>query len=494
MSGSLQGHQPALRSVGIVLNAYFGPFMVELAALLKAEENSDIHLYCLTDVVARSYRDGPHAHLFASINHYMRFMPALRDVVSAPEAELARARQWENRLGLTFNTLAVANRHVGRGYALGGFYHPDSEYAKASYLQMLHAYNVQLDYWEREFAEKRITLIMADNKEVASVARFCRVAYRSMARARYKNYHYWEESETREALAIQRAYASLPVRTADAQAKPELPPYVAGVEIIRRAMRRARMGTVLRQSAFLLARQAYWHVRGYEKARGYYVLDMIRMLFRQRRDMRRMMGPQATSLEDLAGVPFIYYPLHTEPEQSLGQISPEFFFQQAAIAALSRDLPAGVKLAVKDVPMGCGRRPDNFYDQILRLKNVVILNLAIPGPEVIKRALGVATIAGTGGLEAALLGKPVISFGRHNPYNFLPHVMVVRDLGDLPGYVRKMVSGEIDTGLALASAERFIEAVGRASFDMGPFDYFDLNTFDPQAPAAACRLLRESLG
>jgi hypothetical protein len=234
-------------------------------------------------------------------------------------------------------------------------------------------------------------------------------------------------------------------------------------------------------------------VRGYEKARGYYVLDMIRMLFRQRRDMRRMMGPETGSLEDLAGVPFIYYPLHTEPEQSLGQISPEFFFQQAAIAALSRDLPAGVKLVVKDVPMGCGRRPDNFYDQILRLKNVVILNLAIPGPEVIKRALGVATIAGTGGLEAALLGKPVISFGRHNPYNFLPQVMVVKDLGELPVYVRKMVSGEVDANLALASAGRFIEAVRCASFDMGPFDYFDLGTFDPAAPAAAYRLLCESL-
>lgn len=488
-------HQPALRSVGIVLNAYFGPFMMELAALLRAEQNSEIHLYCLTDMVARSYREGPHAGLFASINHYMRFMPALRDAVPSRETELARAREWENRLGLTFNTLAVANRHVGRGYALGGFYHPDSEYANASYLQMLHAYNEQLDYWEREFAEKRITLIIADSKEVASVARACGVAYRSMARARYKNFHYWEESETREAQAIQRAYARLSPRpVADGQAPPVLPPYVAGAEIIRRAMRRARLGTVLRQSTYLLARQAYWHMRGYEKARGYYVLDMIRMLFRQRRDMRRMMGPETTSLEELAGVPFIYYPLHTEPEQSLGQISPEFFFQQAAIAALARDLPAGVKLAVKDVPMGCGRRPDNFYDQILRLKNVVILNLAIPGPEVIRRALGVATIAGTGGLEAALLGKPVISFGRHNPYNFLPQVMVVRDLGELPVYVRKMVAGGIDAGAALASAERFIEAVRCAGFDMGRFDYFDLDTFDPAAPAAACRLLRDSLG
>lgn len=482
------------KSVGLALNSYFGPFMVELAGILKKRHGSAIHLYCKSEILATQYRDGPHGELFASVTNFMRFPPALRDTGLNEGRELEEARNWERRLGLTFNTLAVANRHVGRGYALGGFYHPNSEYANASYVQMVHAYNVQLGFWEREFRDKGITLVLADNKETFTVARVMGIAYRSMARARYKNLHYWEENETREADAIRRVFESLPPRRKETAGDAEvLPPYVAGAEIIRRAMQRAKWATVVRQSAYLLARQAYWHVRGYEKARGYYVLDQIRMLARQRRDLHRMMGPETSSLEALEGTPFIYYPLHTEPEQALGQISPEFFFQLTAIAALSRDLPAGVKLAVKDVPMGCGRRPDNFYDQILRLKNVVILNLSIPGPEVVRRALGVATIAGTGGLEAALMGKPVISFGRHNPYNFLPHVMVVKDLNDLPAFVQKMVGGQVDTAQAMGDAERYVKAIEAASFDMGNFDYFDLERFAADAPQNAYRLLHESL-
>lgn len=482
------------KSVALVLNSYFGPFMMELAKILREQHGSAIHLYCKSDILATQYRNGPHAELFASVTNFMRFPPALRDTALDEAAELALARDWERRLGLTFNTLAVANRHVGRGYALGGFYHPDSEYANASYVQMVHAYNVQLGFWEREFRDKGITLVLADNKEIANVAQMMRISYRSMARARYKNFHYWEENETREADAIRRIYEILPPRRKEAAGDAEvLPPYVAGAEIIRRAMQRAKWTMVVRQSAYLLARQAYWHMRGYEKARGYYVLDQIRMLVRQRRDIHRMMGQETVTLEALEGTPFIYYPLHTEPEQSLGQISPEFFFQLTAIAALSRDLPAGFKLAVKDVPMGCGRRPDNFYDQILRLKNVVILNLSVPGPEVVRRAVGVATIAGTGGLEAALMGKPVISFGRHNPYNFLPHVMVVKDLSDLPAFVRKMVGDEVDTARARGDAERYIEAIEAVSFDMGKFDYFDLNRFAADAPQNAYRLLHKSL-
>ncbi len=481
------------RSIALVLNSYFGNFMMELAALLKARHGSQVHLYVKSEILARQYRDGTHAKLFASVTNFMVFPPALREPIADEAAELTEARDRERRLGVTYNTFAVTNRHVGRGYALGGFYHPGSGYGESSYLQMVHAYNVLLGFWEREFTHHQVGLVIADNKEIASVARMLGIQYRTMARARYKNFHYWEEREGRDADAIRRAYEHLPTTESGADQPAPLPAYVAGKSIIRRAMKRARLTTVVRQAVEIPVRHTYWRLRGYEKAKGYFVGEQIRMLFRQRRDILRMLGPRTTRLEDLEGIPFIYYPLHTEPEQSLGQISPEFFFQLAAIAMISRDLPAGWRLAVKDVPMGCGRRPDNFYDQILRLKNVDILNLAIPGPEVINRAAAVATIAGTGGLEAALLGKPVISFGRHNPYNFLPHVMVVRDLAEVPGYVSRIVNGEIDMARARADAQRYIAAIEAVSFDMGEFDYIDLSRYSAEAAEQAYRLLCDSV-
>lgn len=482
------------RSVAVVLNTYFGPFMTELTRILRERHGSEVHLYCKSDVQAESFRNGEHGSLFASIGNQQQFMPALRDVDLDLDEEVRRARQREDRIGMTYGTLAVANRHVGRGYALGGFYHPDSEYAHATYVQMLHAYNVQLDFWEAELRSKEVTLVLADDKMLCLIARALDIPFRCMARARYENLHYWEHNETREAVEIQRVYERLPdTRPYDTADEPEIPPYVAGMEIIQRAMGQTSLRGVIGRSCYLLARQAYWHLKGYEKARGYYVKDMIRNLFRQRRDIKHMLGPDMATLEDLADTPFVFYPLHTEPEQSLGQVSPEFFFQLAAIAALSRDLPAGTVLAVKEVPMACGRRPDNFYDQILAFKNVVMLNIAIPGPEVIKRAKGVATIAGTAGLEAALVGKPVISFGRHNPYNFLPHVDVVTDFAELPKLVKAMFDGETDAREARNAAARFVEAIRQSSFDMGEFNYFDLEKYEKTAPENAYRLLRKSL-
>lgn len=474
------------RSVAIVLNSYFGTFMIALAAIVKERHDSKIHLYVKSDILVNQYRGGSHAHLFESVNNFMVLRPSLRDVGLDEQMELQMARAWEDRLGFSYNTLAVANRHVGRGYALGGFYHPRSGYSKSSYLQMVHAFNVQLSYWEREFSDKKITLVLADNKEIASVARVMGIPYRTMARSRYENLHYWEESEYREATPTWRAFgrqdsgkfATIPNENA-------LPDYQCAKIFTKRAMQNGSWRTILYLLWHRIARRIYWLIRGYEKAREYYLSDEIMALLRQRRDIKRMMGRETCELEGLVGRPFFFYPLHTEPEQALGQISPEFFFQLEAIAIISRDLPAGLLLAVKEVANACGRRPPAFYDQILSFKNVVMLNLEVPGAEVVRHALGTVTISGTAGLEAALLGKPVISFGRHNPYNGLDHVHVVRDTADVARVIRRIVDGDWNRVKARGDAARFLAAHREVSFDMGEFDYTNFDQFPANAPNEA---------
>ena len=147
----------------------------------------------------------------------------------------------------------------------------------------------------------------------------------------------------------------------------------------QRYRRENSVSGLVRRMAGHAARRIYWHLRGYEKAKGYFGSDEMRMLYRRWRDGRRMTDRRLPSISDLGDAPFVFFPLATEPEASLQQFSPEFFFQHAAIAALSRDLPAGVRLVVKETIMGVGRRPDNFYDQIGELKNVVWMNMLEPG-------------------------------------------------------------------------------------------------------------------
>ena len=217
------------------------------------------------------------------------------------------------------------------------------------------------------------------------------------------------------------------------------------------------------------------------------------MFWRQWRDTRRMTRPGLAKLSDLASTPYVYFPLATEPEASLGQFSPEFFFQHAAIAALSRDLPAGMKLVVKETMIGVGRRPTDFYEQIGELKNVVWLDMLEPGIRITEQATAVATISGSGGFEAAVHGTPVISFGAHNLYNILPHVAVVSDLARLGEHLAPLLHADFDRQAAQTSGNRFLGAVVATSFDLGAYDYIDLKKYDDTAVDEATRALIDSL-
>ena len=171
-------------------------------------------------------------------------------------------------------------------------------------------------------------------------------------------------------------------------------------------------------------------------------------------------------------------------------MSQESFCQLATIASIARDLPAGTKLAVKDSIWAIGRRPADFYKQILEFHNVVLLNLEEEGISVIKKCNVVCTITGSGGIEGARVGKPVILFGRHNGYQFLPHVQLVSREEDLEPAIKRVFNNEIDLEEAKVAGERFTQAFRSISFDMGNLAAFRQETANSdQAKLAAEKLL-----
>ena len=197
--------------------------------------------------------------------------------------------------------------------------------------------------------------------------------------------------------------------------------------------------------------------------------------------MRQIKRRGHTPLSSLRGTPFVYFPLQEEPEVVLTVGAPEYTYQLGAIASLARDLPAGAYLAVKETPYAFGRRGDNFYDQICEFKNVVWLDVAESGVNVIREATAVATISGTGGFEGALMGKPIISFGRHNFWNFIPHVSVVRDEAQISGLLLKALSSTTAKEDDITNGARAMQAIIDCSFDLPELNYADTSSYNPQA-------------
>ena len=465
--------------------------MLELAARLKERDNARLHLYCATVQQVEHYRARAPEGLFTSIECGARLYAALEEPVPPDEELWARAHEHEAWLGLPYNELAVSDRHFGRGFALAGFHHPRSRYSDADYRQITNAYNRAIDFWKSEIEEKRPGLVLWGDRLLIAAARAEGIPVRLLAGSRYKDYHYWSVNEFWEMPAVERIYRC-PNNSAESTLEIDAP-YHSHVVNRRHFLARSNLPSRLSKMTHATVQYAYWRLRGYEKAKGYYLSEQLAFHLRVWRQTRNLRRDGLVPLKDLEGRKFVFFPLQTEPETSLQTLSPEYFFQLEAIASIARDLPAGVLLAVKETFAAVGRRPDNFYEQIRAFKNVVLLEMMELGLDVTRQAEAVVTINGTAGLEAAVRGKPVIVFGHHNLYRILPHVLEVRESSDLKHCLQTALGGSIDEVAANRAGQRFLQAVIESSFDLHGYDFRTPDIIDPAAVDGAYAQLVEGL-
>ena len=479
-----------LRAVALCARSQSIHFMIALARRLKEGYGAQIHLYCSGPQEVVTYESYNGDGLFTSITSASTLNTACFAENLSESEVIARARRFENLIGCTINRLMLPDRHFGRGYCLAGYYHPRSRYSEqTSYIQAVHAFSEALAFWQREFEQKRITLCLNGTREAAHMARAAAIPYRVLVASRFRNYHCWAQNEFYENADFEKRWHEIE----DGGDIEMDQPYLGHLASRQVHMKQFSIVHLVKQVSLTLLRYAYWNLRGYSKAKGYYLSNTIRYHVRLWTEYRRLDTLSKAKLTDLSGKRFVYFPLHVEPETALHGLSPEYFYQHALIAAVCRDLPAGVYLAVKEA-YGCiGRRPTNFYRQIADMKNVVLLNCWERGIECAQKADAVVTICGTAGLEAAVAGTPVIAFGHHNLYNFLPSVRVVHDERFLREYLHQALFDNAIRTQTKSDGRRLLRAIADCSFDMEQFDYIDQNKFSSHAVEAACQALAKSL-
>lgn len=471
----IHGNTESFRVVAIRHSGLYRDFVFALAQLIKERHGSEIHLYCAyPEMVATLKRDAPQG-VFSSIKAIEFAHESYFDSDLDEDELLPRARRLEERYQRSMNWFSVLDRHFGRGFAPSGFNFPRSIQSETTdHLQVVDTYCSYFDSWEREFSEKGITLMINVDWREGAVARANGVPMRTPTSSRHLNFHYWATDEFGYSNDIAEAYENASSDGIDYDFSSG--PYV-----------QMMLGKTMRQyDSFLhfvsavalkLKTHAYYKYRKHSKGQLYYLSSELRFLTNRWIDARKIARGPATSLKELEGKDFVFFPLQVDPELGFQGRSPEFFFLHTAIVLIARDLPAGVTLAVKEHFPALGYRPKQFYDQIRELKNVVMLDIAESGVEVVRRCRAVATINGSAGQEAAVLGKPVVSFGRHNLYNVLPHVHTVTDMAQVSDFLRRSLSHEFDGEVAAREGRRFVEALTAISFDLQDFSHSDRSGF-----------------
>ncbi len=115
--------------------------------------------------------------------------------------------------------------------------------------------------------------------------------------------------------------------------------------------------------------------------------------------------------EPVPGEPYVLFPIHFQPEASTLVQAPYYLDQVSLIEDISKSLPVGHRLYVKEHVSNRGRRPLSFYRAIQDIFGVRLLGPDVDSWSLIKDAAAIAVITGTMGWEGLLFGKPVVTFG-----------------------------------------------------------------------------------
>ncbi len=141
------------------------------------------------------------------------------------------------------------------------------------------------------------------------------------------------------------------------------------------------------------------------------------------------------------GEDYAFFPLQSEPEGLPMLLAPNYATDQIwVIKQIARSLPVHFTLYVKEHPVMVGKRPRWYYQAIKKIPNVRLLDPHTSALQLVANTKLVFTISSTTGMEAILLGKPLITLSDAF-YNVVTGVGRCHSVEDLPKMVQEKLAG-----------------------------------------------------
>jgi hypothetical protein len=165
-------------------------------------------------------------------------------------------------------------------------------------------------------------------------------------------------------------------------------------------------------------------------------------------------------------VPYVFVALQCEPERQSCPCGGVFTHQYVMIDLLSKVVPEGWKIYVKEHPsqfkeyqMAERAKTFEFYDVIASIPKVSLVPLAYTSFELIDGAKTTATVSGTVGWESVVRGTPTLLFG-YSWYKDCKGIFITHTIEECKNAIRKI---ENEYKVNPDEVESFAQAVANCS-------------------------------
>jgi hypothetical protein len=163
--------------------------------------------------------------------------------------------------------------------------------------------------------------------------------------------------------------------------------------------------------------------------------------------------------------PFVFFGLHFQPESSIDVCAHFYSNQVRVVELISRSIPPTHKLLVKLHRSAAAHYSRSQLAEFTRFPGVQLVSPNANTREFIQKADVVFSIQGTIGLEAALLGKPVVMFA-DSPTKIFPNVSTIGRLTEFPDLVRKKLAEQsLDRARIVEAFMAYLTPFCRASLN-----------------------------
>jgi len=213
---------------------------------------------------------------------------------------------------------------------------------------------------------------------------------------------------------------------------PRTPAFLDPAYIVRRIPSQLRaLFVTLRRG------RAKAHNRYTDNKITYSVVAMLKESLRFRRNALQL--PRTWMNTTVPVDPFVFFGLHFQPESSIDVCAHFYSNQVRVVELISRSMPPTHKILVKLHKSAAAHYSREQLAEFTKFPGVQLVSPNANTREFIEKASVVFSIQGTIGLEAALLGKPVVVFA-DSPTKVFPNVSTIGHLTEFPDVVRKKLS------------------------------------------------------